>query len=75
MSKIYNKNVAKITIDIEKCKGCNLCTGVCPKRCLEISKDFNKAGYHPAVFVGVDRCTGCGFCYMMCPDVCIEVYK
>ena len=67
--------VKKIVIDGEICKGCGLCVGVCPEKCLEISVEFNKAGYHPAVFVGEERCTSCGFCYMACPDVCIEVYK
>jgi 2-oxoglutarate ferredoxin oxidoreductase subunit delta len=67
--------VSKITIDNDICKGCALCIEACPKKCLEISKEFNKAGYHPAAFVGEERCTGCGFCYQTCPDVCIEVYK
>jgi 2-oxoglutarate ferredoxin oxidoreductase subunit delta len=64
-----------ITINTAKCKGCTLCVAVCPKKCLEMSKDFNKAGYHPAVFIEANGCTGCGFCFQTCPDVCIEVYK
>jgi len=67
--------VKKIVINEDKCKGCGLCVEVCPKKCLEMSKEFNKVGYHPALFVSQDSCTSCGFCYQMCPDVCIEVYK
>ncbi|MHB9154360.1 MAG: indolepyruvate ferredoxin oxidoreductase subunit alpha [Endomicrobiales bacterium] len=68
-------NVQKIVILTDKCKGCGLCTEACPKKCLNMSDTFNKAGYHPAVFVGAEKCTSCGFCYQVCPDVCIEVYK
>ncbi|MFC1501524.1 indolepyruvate ferredoxin oxidoreductase subunit alpha [Elusimicrobiota bacterium] len=65
----------KIEIKPDKCKGCTLCVDVCPKKCIEMSKTFNKGGYHSAVFVNEKDCTGCGFCYQICPDVCIEVYK
>lgn len=67
--------VHKILIKSDKCKGCGLCTEACPRKCLQMSKDFNKAGYHPAIFVDEAHCTSCGFCYQVCPDVCIEVYK
>jgi 2-oxoglutarate ferredoxin oxidoreductase subunit delta len=67
--------MSKTIIDADKCKGCTLCIEVCPKKSLVISKEFNKKGYHPAVFVSENGCTGCGFCYMMCPEVCIEVHK
>jgi 2-oxoglutarate ferredoxin oxidoreductase subunit delta len=65
----------KIQIDQNLCKGCGLCKDACLKKCIELSKDFNAAGYHPAVFVAENGCTACGFCYQTCPDVCIEVYK
>ena len=41
--------MAKIIINEELCKGCGLCTTVCPKQILELSKDkLNSKGYHPA---------------------------
>ncbi|MBN1621371.1 MAG: ferredoxin family protein [Endomicrobiales bacterium] len=67
--------MSKVKIESEKCKGCYLCIEVCPKKCLEVSKEFNKKGYHPVEFVNDKECTGCGFCYQICPEVCIEVYK
>jgi len=67
--------VAKIIIERERCKGCTLCVTACKLKNIEISDKFNKAGYHPAVFVDGKKCNGCGFCYLMCPEVCIEVEK
>jgi len=68
--------VAKITINPERCKGCTLCINVCSNKKIKMSEQFNKAGYHPAIFVEEGSpCTGCSFCYMVCPDVCIEVNK
>lgn len=64
-----------IIINMGKCKGCGLCVDVCPKKCLTLSIEFNKTGYHPAVFLKDKNCTACGLCYQVCPDVCIEVYK
>ena len=67
--------MAKIVIDKEKCKGCELCIVFCPAGTIKLGKDFNKAGYHTAIFIDKEKCTGCGFCYMMCPEVAIEVRK
>ncbi|MFZ2330085.1 MAG: 4Fe-4S binding protein [Atribacterota bacterium] len=67
--------MAKIIIDRERCKGCELCTVVCPQKIIVMSKSFNKKSYHPAELINPEKCTGCAFCAMTCPDVAIEVYK
>lgn len=67
--------MAKIIIDEEKCKGCELCTVACPKDIIVMAEHFNKKGYHPAEQINPEKCTGCAFCAMTCPDVAIEVYK
>ena len=67
--------MAKIEIDIEKCKGCGLCILYCHKGQLEPDKTLNKKGIHPVKFVNRNECTGCAFCAIMCPDMCITVYK
>lgn len=64
----------KITIDIERCKGCGLCVIVCPKKSIVISKNSNKAGYFPAESSNSD-CTGCAMCAIICPEAGIEVRR
>ena len=39
----------KVTFDSDRCKGCELCTTVCPKHIVLIDKSrINRKGYHPA---------------------------
>lgn len=62
-------------IDIDKCKGCELCIITCPKKLIVKSKKINSIGYEYVKQVNAEKCTACGLCYMMCPDAIIEVYK
>jgi 2-oxoglutarate ferredoxin oxidoreductase subunit delta len=64
----------KITIDIEKCKGCGLCVAVCPKGSIVICEQSNAKGYYPARQAN-DDCTGCCNCAVVCPDAAIEVQR
>lgn len=65
-----------VTINIERCKGCDLCVVACPTDCLELqNKEVNNRGYHFAHVVAPDNCIGCASCALVCPDACIEVYK
>jgi 2-oxoglutarate ferredoxin oxidoreductase subunit delta len=63
-----------IQINIENCKGCELCVNECPQGSLEMSKTINKKGYHYAVLVE-DNCTGCTNCALVCPEAIITVYR
>ena len=64
--------VGKITINIERCKGCGLCVAVCPKDNIVIFKQSNKNGYYPAQITNIG-CTGCAMCAIICPEAIIEV--
>ncbi len=63
-----------VKIDIETCKGCELCVEACPQESLAMSKEINAKGYHYAVLVK-DNCTGCINCALVCPDAVITVYR
>ena len=66
----------KVLIDMDRCKGCGLCTKVCPAKILSLDYDrFNAKGYHPVMVTNPDKCTGCGVCSMICPDVVFTVYR
>lgn len=63
-----------VQIEIETCKGCELCIEACPQDTLALSKDINKSGYHYAVQIH-DNCTGCTNCALVCPEAIITVYR
>lgn len=67
----------RIVVDEDHCKGCELCTTVCPKDLIFMAKDrFTPKGYRPAELrdPGGD-CTGCAICAVICPDAAIAVYR
>jgi 2-oxoglutarate ferredoxin oxidoreductase subunit delta len=68
--------MAKVTFDEEQCKGCGLCTIVCPKNIVIMATDkINLKGYRPAMVSDMDACIGCAACARMCPDVVITVER
>jgi 2-oxoglutarate ferredoxin oxidoreductase subunit delta len=64
-----------IVIDIERCKGCEVCIGACPEEVIAMAKAVNGKGYHYAEAVKSDECTGCTNCAVVCPDGVITVYR
>jgi len=62
-----------VSIDINKCKGCELCIPACPAGVLRMTPEFNAKGYHYVELF--DGCTGCEMCYLICPDYVFEVYR
>lgn len=64
-----------ISIDQERCKGCELCIEFCPSKIIRLSDRLNAKGYFVAAFDDGTKCTGCGTCAVMCPEVAIEVMK
>ena len=59
----------------ERCKGCELCTAVCPKKIVMIANRFNSKGYRVATCSDESQCIGCMLCAKTCPDVVIEIHK
>jgi 2-oxoglutarate ferredoxin oxidoreductase subunit delta len=68
--------MARVIFNEDRCKGCELCTTVCPKKIVVMATDrINVKGFHPAQVIEQDKCIGCAFCATMCPDVVIEIEK
>lgn len=63
-----------IKVDIEKCKGCEICVDACPEDVLAMSNEINQKGYLYAVKIE-DACTGCTSCALVCPDAVITVFR
>ena len=67
---------ARVTFDSDRCKGCELCTTVCPKNIVVIDLNtINRKGYHPAAVSDMGLCIGCASCAKMCPDSIITVER
>ncbi|MCL2530199.1 MAG: 4Fe-4S binding protein [Coriobacteriia bacterium] len=68
--------MAKVTIDIDYCKGCALCVEFCDQKIMQMDMDvITQKGYHPARCIDEDSCTYCLNCAMMCPDVAIRIER
>ncbi len=69
--------MSRIEITEERCKGCLLCTTVCPLGIIVQSERFNQNGYKVAEVPAenAEKCTGCASCALICPDLAIRVFK
>lgn len=70
------KAKGKVTFNEDICKGCGLCTSVCPVKIISLNtSNINDKGYHPAHVEEMDKCIGCANCAMICPDCVITVER
>ena len=71
MAKVF-----QVTIDKNRCKGCELCITVCPTKILKLDTTrVNSRGYFPAIIYNLAECSGCGSCAKICPDSVITVHR
>lgn len=63
-----------VVIDIEACKGCDLCIDACKPNVLQMTvHELNTNGYRfPQLLPG---CTACQACSQICPDFVFQVWK
>ena len=55
-----------VTVNTERCKGCNLCVVACPQDVLDLKKnEVNNRGYHYAYMANPDKCIGCSSCALV----------
>ena len=64
-----------IVVDMELCKGCELCMVNCPTQVIGMHEHLNGKGYHYAYMANSEACIGCTNCAIICPDGVITVYK
>jgi 2-oxoglutarate ferredoxin oxidoreductase subunit delta len=64
-----------LEIASDRCKGCRLCIGICPRHVLELDLSVvNALGYHPIELLDAAACTSCALCARICPDEVFTVY-
>ncbi|HLN60760.1 MAG TPA: 4Fe-4S binding protein [Symbiobacteriaceae bacterium] len=66
---------AKIELNEDRCKGCELCVQACPRDVLAMDTGINALGYRPAAVVDAERCTGCKACALVCPEVAFNIWQ
>jgi 2-oxoglutarate ferredoxin oxidoreductase subunit delta len=59
-----------VHLQVERCKGCQLCIEYCPTHVLALSAAFNAKGYHYPT-VAADNCIACHACSTICPEYAI----
>lgn len=64
----------KVEVNVERCKGCELCVVECREKALSIGDAINIKGYRYVV-ADNDLCTGCVNCALVCPDAVITVWR
>ncbi|HEY3346759.1 MAG TPA: 4Fe-4S binding protein [Nitrospirota bacterium] len=64
--------MVKAVLDRERCKGCYLCTTMCPKGIIVKAEGFNGFGFYTVEIQG-EGCVACGMCALVCPDVAITM--
>lgn len=65
-----------IDIATDRCKGCELCIGTCPKHVLVLDGVVvNVLGYHPVRLTDAAACTSCALCARICPDAVFTIYR
>ena len=73
----------QLTIDETRCKGCNICTMVCPYKIFQIGVIPNKRGIYVPILHEAGKCANCrlqdlygrqicGGCALICPDQAIS---
>jgi len=68
------KTRGTVVIDIDSCKGCDLCIDACKPGVLRMTTTtFNAHGLrYPELLPG---CTACKACSQICPDFVFQVWK
>jgi 2-oxoglutarate ferredoxin oxidoreductase subunit delta len=65
----------RLSIIVERCKGCSFCVEYCPRDVLAISDTFNEKGYHPPYALHAENCVACGLCELICPEFAIHMQQ
>ena len=60
-------------VDRGRCKGCKICTSICPYDAIDMTKTKSFRGFIYPVENG--KCTACRQCVYACPDFALSIHK
>jgi 4Fe-4S ferredoxin len=66
----------KLTLDRQRCVGCQICCLACPKEAVKVEKQQQIIGektLKPVVDIDLAKCNFCGICDVVCPFGAIKV--
>ncbi len=70
--EVTSRNL-EIVVRKDRCKGCELCVDICPKKILTLSNEISPRGYRPVTVTDAESCVGCDRCEWTCPDFAIYI--
>ena len=66
----FAHNQRRIKIDCKKCKGCGICSKICPVGAIDMKQDKNGELY---ASIDYSKCIFCNKCYTACPYKVAEI--
>jgi len=73
--KLKKKRVFRIHFFEPYCKGCGICSEMCPMDALRIGDRLGTLGYFLAEEADPALCNGCRYCEVACPDMAVTVVE
>lgn len=70
IERIHHAKTYKLTIDQASCVGCELCSLICPREAIKVTKRPKMEGEkaeRPTIDVDEAKCHYCGMCVAICP--------
>ncbi len=71
-NRYFNLNQNKVVIDKDKCKGCTICSKICPANAIMMKYDKNGELY---AHIDYDKCIFCSRCKSACPYSVVETRR
>lgn len=76
VERILHAKRHSLTLDKNRCPGCEICMLICPKEAIEVEKLLKKDGEKskpPIMDVDEEKCHFCGMCSSICPFGALDV--
>lgn len=64
---VEKQTAVKFQFDAKLCKGCGICSALCPKQVFEKDEEGKP------IFAHEENCIVCGMCELRCPDYAIRI--